>query len=124
MLDNPFIKISNSQFNYFMDKIVTILCISGTKQFDTTNKTGATEYAEYFTGRVLNMDENFVTIKHLSKNLNSLFNIDNVIGIIEEEELSQQHPVAEQINQVIRDTKREKQRIPLNTIEDLNNLLK
>lgn len=79
---------------YFLNKIVTILVKSTTLDFSWDDK-AQYRHAQYFTGRVENIDNLGVWLFDEQRKVRSYFFSQHIVGILEEQEVPQEHPLVQ-----------------------------
>jgi len=91
-----------NNLEYFEGKVCTILTTQISFGLSLQQST------DYFVGRVDEINEMFVWLTHLPTGTKSMFPVQHIIGIIEEQVISNDHPDAEKIKEEL-----EKQRRPV-----------
>jgi hypothetical protein len=79
---------------YFLGKIVTILVRSTTLDFSWDDKSQY-RHAQYFTGRLEKIDNLGVWLYDEQRKVKSYFFSQHIVGILEEQEVPQEHPLVQ-----------------------------
>lgn len=82
-------------FNYFVGKFVTVLVRSTTLDFSWDDKSQY-RHAQYFTGRVEQIDDaGGLWLIDEQRKVKSYFFYQHIVGILEEQEVPQDHPLVQ-----------------------------
>lgn len=80
--------ISTKELQYFVGKVCTIL----TKQVTGTFKIEDRRFVDFFTGRVIAINQTTVWLEHVITKAKSAFFIDALAAIVEEQTVAEDHP--------------------------------
>lgn len=108
-----------SYYEYFTNKIVTVLVTRTTLDFAGDDKSQY-RHAQYFTGRLEKVDNFGIWLLDEKRNVRSCFLHSGIVGILEEQEVPPDHPLVKQALQKVEkqeEQKRAKQMV--NNVEEV-----
>lgn len=112
----------------FVGKVCTILTKPVNIQFRDFM-----QHAQYFTGEVSHIDEYGIWLEHNQTKQISFFSLENIVGIVEEQKIPLDHPMADQIKEAVAKKQQPKQpfknpnQLPKQTfipVEELSKIVK
>lgn len=108
--------LKRNHFDYFLGKIVMILTNPSTLSFNLEPQ-GIYQHFQHFGGMVEGFDEYGIWLRN--KETKSFFFFSQIIGIIEQQQISEDHPAMKKALEVIKEEEEEKEL----TIEELQKMI-
>ena len=91
----------NDNLKYFVNKVCTVLTQNATGNLRIEQKS----FVDFFTGKVLFLDEQGIWLEHILTKTKSIFFYQSIVGIVEEQVLDENHPDLPAIREKIQSQK-------------------